>query len=399
MKKMLSVIAAIALIFSITPSAFAAGDKTLQSADVLHALGLFDGVGADANGNPNYDLDRAPTRAEAITMLVRLLGKAEEAETKTWTTPFTDVAEWAKPYVGYAYTNKLTMGTSATTFGNDDKVSATQYLTFVLRALGYESGGDFQWDKAWELTDKIGITNGEYNANSTIFLRGDVVIISNNALPIQQKGNGQTLAEKLIADGIFTKAQYDNAFCDETATPKIVPLTYSFVRINDTLYEIVYSYEGRSRDRNRLYYNADNPSEVFLDGNETFDMWTNAVTFSLLTHSFKTTSSDNPFVDKAIDLFSTYYHSSTITISEQKQYLSATQVEYSLIHKYNGKSLQIPDAVRKSSGANVVASIDGIRYSGCYINLEDYCKYFSLNASVSVEYDASLAENIVVVKY
>ncbi|MBE6935640.1 MAG: hypothetical protein E7458_03970, partial [Ruminococcaceae bacterium] len=31
-----------------------------------------------------------------------------EAETETWNTPFTDVDEWAKPYVGYAYANGLT---------------------------------------------------------------------------------------------------------------------------------------------------------------------------------------------------------------------------------------------------------------------------------------------------
>ena len=44
-------------------------------ADELYDLGLFKGTGTDANGNPEYSLDAAPTRAEAVTMLVRLLGK------------------------------------------------------------------------------------------------------------------------------------------------------------------------------------------------------------------------------------------------------------------------------------------------------------------------------------
>lgn len=262
MKKFIAFVLTLILAFSVAPSAFAASDTAMNSADALHALGLFDGVGADANGNPNYDLDRAPTRAEAITMLVRLLGKAEEAKAKMWTTPFTDVADWAKPYVGYAYANKLTMGTSATTFGNDDKVSATQYLTFVLRALGYESGSDFQWDKAWELTDKIGITNGEYNANSTIFLRGDVVIISNNALPIQQKGNGQTLAEKLIADGIFTKAQYDhrnNTSREETEPQSEFDLIEFLMSQNPT--EVGYGYADGRMDH---YFYADQYNGDYL---------------------------------------------------------------------------------------------------------------------------------------
>lgn len=50
-----------------------------QAAQNLYELGLFNGTGTDTDGNPIFDLDRAPTRHEAVTMLVRLLGKGEEA--------------------------------------------------------------------------------------------------------------------------------------------------------------------------------------------------------------------------------------------------------------------------------------------------------------------------------
>lgn len=171
-----------------TPSPVAPTPSTAQqAAQTLYEMGLFSGTGKDANGNPNFDLDRAPTRHEAVTMLVRLLGKENEAKNGTWNTPFTDVVEWAKPYVGYAYTNGLTSGTSSTTYGGNQIVTASQYLTFVLRALGYEVGKDFQWNKAWELSDKIGLTDGRYNSNTSTFTRGDVVIISNNALNITIK--------------------------------------------------------------------------------------------------------------------------------------------------------------------------------------------------------------------
>lgn len=153
-RRILSAILAIVLVFTFAPMTFAASDEANEAASALHELGLFAGVGTNADGTINYDLDRAPTRNEAVTMLVRILGKEEEAKNGTWETPFTDVAEWAKPYVGYAYANKLTGGTSAATFGGSDIVSATQYLTFALRALGYKSGVDFQWDRAWELSDQ-----------------------------------------------------------------------------------------------------------------------------------------------------------------------------------------------------------------------------------------------------
>lgn len=127
-------------------------------------------------------------------MLVRLLGKEEEAKAGTWEIPFTDVDNWAKPYVGYAYANGLTTGTGDNIFGSADTVTASQYLTFVLRALGYESGTDFQWNKAWEKSDKIGLTDGRYNAGTTEFTRGDVAVISNRALSTNIKNSNQTLA-------------------------------------------------------------------------------------------------------------------------------------------------------------------------------------------------------------
>lgn len=171
-------------------------DPTL-AADALYAMGLFYGTGMDANDQPIYELDRAPTRSEAVTMLVRLLGKEEEAQAGTWSTPFTDVEQWAEPYVGYAYYNGLTAGTSDTTYSGSETVTASQYLTFVLRALGYESGTDFAWDRAWELSDQIGLPGGQYSAGTTKFTRGDVATISFNALYCKLKDSDTKLIDTL----------------------------------------------------------------------------------------------------------------------------------------------------------------------------------------------------------
>ena len=64
-----------------------------NAADALSELGLFRGT------EKGFELDREPTRAEAATMLVRLLGAENEAMTLTYTAPYTDVYDWAKPYV------------------------------------------------------------------------------------------------------------------------------------------------------------------------------------------------------------------------------------------------------------------------------------------------------------
>ena len=167
-----------------------------EAAAYLGGMKLLRGVGTLPDGSTDYDLDRAPTRAEAVTLFVRLLGREEEALAGTWETPFTDVPDWAAPYVGYAYANKLTYGIDATNFGSDRKVTAAQYLTFVLRALGYSAETDFDWERAWLLTDELGLTRGEYSGGGAL-TRGQAAMISANALAGKLKGSKTSLLDLL----------------------------------------------------------------------------------------------------------------------------------------------------------------------------------------------------------
>ena len=200
MKKLLCMLFALFAVLSLSTAALAADYTAEESANALYELGLFQGTGETANGKPIYSLDAAPTRAQAVTMLVRLLGREAEARAGSWTTPFTDLADWAKPYVGYAYTNGLTNGLSADLFGSGDKVTANQYLTFILRALGYSSESDFRWDKAAAFSDSVGLTHGEYAAARS-FTRGDTARISYAALAQTRKGSEETLAAQLVRQG------------------------------------------------------------------------------------------------------------------------------------------------------------------------------------------------------
>ena len=123
-----------------------------QLAGKLKNLGLFQGV-----SETDFALDRAPTRVEALVMLIRLLGDDQKAKNSGATHPFTDVPQWADAYVGYAYQNGLTNGVSQTTFGTGT-ASAQMYLTFVLRALGYSdtNGEDFSWSNPYSLAGWYG---------------------------------------------------------------------------------------------------------------------------------------------------------------------------------------------------------------------------------------------------
>ena len=117
-----------------------------ECAQKLFDLGVLTGTGGDQG------LLGEPTRLEALATVIRLTGKSAEAEETGKEHPFEDVPEWADGYVTYAYKNSISNGVSATRFGADDKITAAQYLTMILRALSYKSGekGDFLWKEPFE---------------------------------------------------------------------------------------------------------------------------------------------------------------------------------------------------------------------------------------------------------
>jgi len=177
-----------------------------NSAQKLAGLGLMGGVGTNADGSTNFDLYRAPNRAEAIVMLLRLLGKESEVNKGGWSHPFTDVPAWANNWVGYAYQHKLTSGIGNNKFGSNDVATGAMYTTFVLRALGYsDAAGEFSWDKPHTLAAKCGLIDA--NDSLLYFPRGSLADVSFTALGCKMK-DGTPLYEKLTAAGAFVKEHY-----------------------------------------------------------------------------------------------------------------------------------------------------------------------------------------------
>ncbi len=161
----------------------------------LKVLGLL-------NNKPVYfELDRAPTRAEGTAMLIRLLGKEYQVRQGSYSHPFTDVPSWANNYVGYAYQNGITKGNGNGSFGANELLSAKQYVTFVLRSMGYQDNIDFSYDNALAKAREIGLlSDAELSdlLSRPYFLRSDLVAVSHNALKVKIKGSSRTLAEKLV---------------------------------------------------------------------------------------------------------------------------------------------------------------------------------------------------------
>ncbi|MBQ4151014.1 MAG: carbohydrate binding domain-containing protein, partial [Clostridia bacterium] len=107
------------------------------------------------------------------------------------------------------YANNITSGRSATKFDPDGVVDEMQFLTFMLRAIGYKDAeGDFVWNNPFALAKKIGMNDSDSAA--VTFVRGDAFRISFNALYATAK-NGNAVYTNLINAGVFTYDSLDKA--------------------------------------------------------------------------------------------------------------------------------------------------------------------------------------------
>ncbi|MBE6988828.1 MAG: hypothetical protein E7432_08680 [Ruminococcaceae bacterium] len=180
-------------------------------AQALYDLGLFRGT------NDGFDLHKKGDRLQGLIMLIRLMGYEDEALAHSGQTQFTDLTGWFEghKYIGYGYENGITKGTNTenTTFSPSMELDEKMYYTFVLRALGYDDGaGDFHWEKTSESKAvELGlITKAEQAEIAENGLYRDYIVkISYNALKAKIKGTNQTLAQKLISDGVFTQNTYN----------------------------------------------------------------------------------------------------------------------------------------------------------------------------------------------
>lgn len=237
MKKLTAIL--LALIMScmlVMPASAFDITKALGAADRLNALDLFEGQGTDVYGKPLYNLLRAFTKQDAVVMLVRYIGKTDEALAGEWTVPYTDVSDTAKPYVGYAISAGLVNGTGTETFGANDNVTASQFATLVLRALGYSSVTDFKEDSPWPLAEKLGLCEfGEYHLlNNNSFKRGDAALMLYNALSVPNKTTGVRLLE----------AAYTELMANDTPTVELSGLVEEIIKDRRKMYSSINDYDS-----------------------------------------------------------------------------------------------------------------------------------------------------------
>lgn len=173
----------------------------------LKELGIF-------NGRENgFALEEKPNRVEAAVILLRLIGKEQEALAENIPNGFTDVPDWADAQIGYLYQKGLIKGMSETTFGNNP-IDFNQMMTLILRALGYsEAADDFVWSSAAEKAVELSaLTPWCYTeiTEAGDFTRKELVSCIFCALQAPMKDSDLTLIRSLANDAVFTEDQIAN---------------------------------------------------------------------------------------------------------------------------------------------------------------------------------------------
>lgn len=195
------IITTIIILICFSGVVYGAESDNTSLAEYLNKIGLIQGTGE------GFGLDEVPTRAQSAVMVVRLLGKEKEAIELNCTHPFTDVPSWADPYIGYLWQNNISKGVDDTNYGSDLLVSANDYMTFLIRVLGYDDEkGDFTWETSLQKANNLGIlTSEEYTQykQKKSFIRNDMILFSYNTLKVDLKdGNGASLLRRLMDAGI-----------------------------------------------------------------------------------------------------------------------------------------------------------------------------------------------------
>ncbi|GGF91634.1 hypothetical protein [Paenibacillus abyssi] len=193
MKKSLSLLVAIAMVFSMFASVASAA--TSPAGAKLQELGIIQG---DQKG----DLMEGATwkRQDLAVLLSRLLGVEAEAKATAKSHTYTDVrGSFYDGFLSWAKAEGYMEGHSATRFGFDQELTYQQFAAVVLRALGVDTTGA-NYANVKELAVEAGIVTADVDFAAPA-LRGATYASVVVALDTEVAGSGQKLGTVLGLPG------------------------------------------------------------------------------------------------------------------------------------------------------------------------------------------------------
>lgn len=201
-KKITALALAFAMIFSVT--AFGAsfddvadGTENAEAIDVLSELGVLSGMG-DGSFAPTESL----TRAQFAKIAVCIMGKTKEAVVTT--SAFSDVSDtdWYSGYVNVVASEGVITGYPDGSFGANEAITYAQAITVLVRLLGYDAGDvGHKWPQGYiDKASVLGITENVYFNSNEAINRETAALLIYRTLFTDMKNSTQALVTKMDFD-------------------------------------------------------------------------------------------------------------------------------------------------------------------------------------------------------
>jgi len=157
----------------------------------LNQLGLFNGVSTEVF---TPALDQMANREQAVKLIADVFQWDIDASTKS---AFSDVSDWAQPYVAKAVEKGLISGFPDGTFRGQAPITVQQLDSILLRSIGYPQ--DEAWENAMSLSElefNYEYGNGDKELNRDLLVGMLFSALYNG----KQQGEKMTLLETMIAN-------------------------------------------------------------------------------------------------------------------------------------------------------------------------------------------------------
>ena len=276
-------------------------EDNVEAIEVLEAVGIMIG---DENGD--FNPDQNVTRNEMAVVMSNLMEYNVASYANT--SPFTDVPSWAEPYVAACWTNGITAGTSATTYGGSDNVTTSQAALMLMKALGYfqysqDFGNDWQLATATKGND-IDLFDGVDSGLRDAMTRNDLAQLVLNTLEsgtVQASTSGSitvggvTIATDVQYNYVTSNAGYARSISAEKSTTNTTDAQSAIVELGEDLYQGDLARDWDANDAfgrpASIWSYKDNEIGTYVDDRTA--TWTSKVTERDLYRSAGTTAVDN----------------------------------------------------------------------------------------------------------
>ena len=186
LKKVLAMVLAFACTFSMFAGAkvfedVPAGSDYSEAITMLSDLGVIQG-----KDDGKYHPEDTITRAEACAMIARLMTGDPKVSQYVGAQSFSDVQKgsWKDSAIGYCYINGIVIGVGNNKFEPDRAITDAEFVTMVVRAMGYETA-DMKQNYPFSYMSNaqaMGLLDGVKMVANTDALRGEDAQVIYNAL-------------------------------------------------------------------------------------------------------------------------------------------------------------------------------------------------------------------------